>query len=159
MTNRTNTSGFPYRTRGFAAETCAFSYGEREILHGISFDVVRRRTLVILGVRGLGQHTFFPVSVSHSGGGSKNQPPCDIIAGSKAGDSRKPPPRKWQEIRGNRHVRPGGRELCSASYYLLGVKTWPLPLREHTRPGSTPTMKVHLRLKLQHSGSRMIRSM
>src|SRR5258708_38230495 len=34
------------------------SYGEREILHGINFDVVRGETLVILGGSGSGKSTL-----------------------------------------------------------------------------------------------------
>src|SRR6516162_4939545 len=34
------------------------SYGEREILHGINFDVIRGETLVILGGSGSGKSTL-----------------------------------------------------------------------------------------------------
>src|SRR6266853_963656 len=43
------------------------SYGEREILHGISFDVVRGETLVILGGSGSGKSTLLCTLVGLEG--------------------------------------------------------------------------------------------
>src|SRR6266704_2743907 len=43
------------------------SYGEREILHGISFDVVRGETLVILGGSGSGKSTLLRTLVGLEG--------------------------------------------------------------------------------------------
>src|SRR3984957_14503275 len=69
------------------------SYGEREILHGISFDVVRGETLVILGGSGSGKSTLLRTLVV----GQKKPPAGEIHINGQ--DLAKASAAKMDEIR------------------------------------------------------------
>jgi phospholipid/cholesterol/gamma-HCH transport system ATP-binding protein len=62
------------------------SYGEREILHGVSFDVKRGETLVILGGSGSGKSTLLRTLVGLE------------KSGSRARTLRPSPMRRWTKF-------------------------------------------------------------
>jgi len=117
------------------------SYGEREILHGISFDVMRGETLVILGGSGSGKSTLLRTLVGLEKPSSgeiwlkgKN---IAVISASEMDDIRKRIGMSFQ----------GGALFGSMS---VGENV-ALPLREHTKL-EEPTIEIILRLKLDQVG-------
>jgi len=117
------------------------SYGEREILHGISFDVVRGETLVILGGSGSGKSTLLRTLVG------LEKP----IAGEiwiKGRDLAKTSAAEMDEIRRKIGMSFQGGALFGSMTVGENVA---LPLREHTRLEDS-TIEIILRLKLQQVG-------
>jgi phospholipid/cholesterol/gamma-HCH transport system ATP-binding protein len=117
------------------------SYGEREILHGISFDVMRGETLVILGGSGSGKSTLLRTLVGLETPSSgeiwlkgKN---IAAISSSEMDEIRKKIGMSFQ----------GGALFGSMS---VGENV-ALPLREHTRLEDS-TIEIILRLKLDQVG-------
>ena len=117
------------------------SYGEREILHGISFDVQRGETLVILGGSGSGKSTLLRTLVGLEKPSSgeiwikgKN---IAAISDSEMDDIRKKIGMSFQ----------GGALFGSMT---VGENV-ALPLREHTKL-EDPTIEIMLRLKLEQVG-------
>jgi phospholipid/cholesterol/gamma-HCH transport system ATP-binding protein len=117
------------------------SYGEREILHGISFDVMRGETLVILGGSGSGKSTLLRTLVGLEKPSSgeiwlkgKN---IAAISNAEMDDIRKRIGMSFQ----------GGALFGSMS---VGENV-ALPLREHTKL-EDPTIEIILRLKLDQVG-------
>jgi phospholipid/cholesterol/gamma-HCH transport system ATP-binding protein len=117
------------------------SYGEREILHGISFDVMRGETLVILGGSGSGKSTLLRTLVGLEKPSSgeiwlkgKN---IAAISNEEMDDIRKRIGMSFQ----------GGALFGSMS---VGENV-ALPLREHTKL-EDPTIEIILRLKLDQVG-------
>jgi len=117
------------------------SYGEREILHGISFDVKRGETLVILGGSGSGKSTLLRTLVGLETPSSgeiwlkgKN---IAAISASEMDEIRKKVGMSFQ----------GGALFGSMS---VGENV-ALPLREHTKLEDS-TIEIILRLKLDQVG-------
>jgi len=117
------------------------SYGEREILHGISFDVKRGETLVILGGSGSGKSTLLRtlVGLERPGSGEIWLKGKNIAAIS---------PAEMDEIRKKIGMSFQGGALFGSMTVGENVA---LPLREHTKL-EEPTIEIILRLKLDQVG-------
>jgi phospholipid/cholesterol/gamma-HCH transport system ATP-binding protein len=117
------------------------SYGEREILHGISFDVVRGETLVILGGSGSGKSTLLRTLV-----GLEQPSAGEIwIKGRNIATTSAP---EMDEIRKKIGMSFQGGALFGSMTVGENVA---LPLREHTHLADS-TIEVILRLKLEQVG-------
>jgi len=117
------------------------SYGEREILHGISFDVVEGETLVILGGSGSGKSTLLRTLV-----GLEKPSAGEIWI--KGRDLAKVSAVEMDEIRTRIGMSFQGGALFGSMTVGENVA---LPLREHTRLEDS-TIEIILRLKLQQVG-------
>ncbi len=117
------------------------SYGEREILHGLSFDVVRGETLVILGGSGSGKSTLLRTLV-----GLEKPSAGEIWI--KGRDLAKTSEAEMNEIRTKIGMSFQGGALFGSMTVGENVA---LPLREHTRLEDS-TIEIILRLKLQQVG-------
>src|SRR5206468_1666437 len=117
------------------------SYGEREILHGIGFDVMRGETLVILGGSGSGKSTLLRTLV-----GLERPSSGEIwlkgknIAAISSGE--------MDEIRKKIGMSFQGGALFGSMTVGENVA---LPLREHTKLEES-TIEIMLRLKLEQVG-------
>jgi phospholipid/cholesterol/gamma-HCH transport system ATP-binding protein len=117
------------------------SYGEREILHGITFDVKREETLVILGGSGSGKSTLLRtlVGLERPSSGEIWIKGKDIATISQG---------EMDEIR----KRIGMSFQGSALFGSMTVgENVALPLREHTQLEES-TIEIMLRLKLEQVG-------
>ena len=117
------------------------SYGEREILHGISFDVQPGETLVILGGSGSGKSTLLRTLV-----GLEKPSAGEIWI--KGRDIAKTSTAEMDAIRKKIGMSFQGGALFGSMTVGENVA---LPLREHTRL-EDPTIEIMLRLKLQQVG-------
>jgi len=117
------------------------SYGEREILHGINFDVVRGETLVILGGSGSGKSTLLRTLV-----GLEKPSAGEIWI--KGRDLAKTSTTEMDEIRTKIGMSFQGGALFGSMTVGENVA---LPLREHTRLEDS-TIEIIIRLKLQQVG-------
>lgn len=117
------------------------SYGEREILHGISFDVLPGETLVILGGSGSGKSTLLRTLV-----GLEKPSSGEILI--KGQDLAKASSAELDEIRRKIGMSFQGGALFGSMTVGENVA---LPLREHTRLEES-TIEIILRLKLEQVG-------
>lgn len=117
------------------------SYGEREILHGINFDVVRGETLVILGGSGSGKSTLLRTLVGL-------ERPSSGEIWLKGKDIAKMAPAEMNEIRKRIGMSFQGGALFGSMTVGENVA---LPLREHTKLEDS-TIEIILRLKLDQVG-------
>ena len=117
------------------------SYGEREILHGVSFDVMAGETMVILGGSGSGKSTLLRtlVGLEKPSSGEIRLRGKNIAAISTA---------EMDEIRKKIGMSFQGGALFGSMTVGENVA---LPLREHTKLEDS-TIKVILRLKLEQVG-------
>jgi phospholipid/cholesterol/gamma-HCH transport system ATP-binding protein len=117
------------------------SYGEREILHGIGFDVMRGETLVILGGSGSGKSTLLRtlVGLEIPTSGEIWLKGKNIAAISAA---------EMDEIRKKIGMSFQGGALFGSMSVGENVA---LPLREHTKLEDS-TIEIILRLKLDQVG-------
>jgi len=117
------------------------SYGEREILHGITFEVTRGETLVILGGSGSGKSTLLRtlVGLEKPTSGQIWIQGKDIAAISEA---------ELHEIRKKTGMSFQGGALFGSMTVGENVA---LPLREHTQLEDS-TIGIMLRLKLEQVG-------
>ena len=116
-------------------------YGEQEILHGISFDVARSETLVILGGSGSGKSTLLRtlVGLEKPSAGQIWMKGQDIAAISRA---------QLDEIRKKIGMSFQGGALFGSMTVGENVA---LPLREHTKLEAS-TIEIIVRLKLDQVG-------
>jgi phospholipid/cholesterol/gamma-HCH transport system ATP-binding protein len=117
------------------------SYGEREILHGISFDVLPGETLVILGGSGSGKSTLLRTLV-----GLEKPSAGEILI--KGQDLAKASAAELDGIRKTIGMSFQGGALFGSMTVGENVA---LPLREHTHL-EDPTIEIILRLKLEQVG-------
>ncbi len=117
------------------------SYGDTEILHGVSFDVKRGETMVILGGSGSGKSTLLRalVGLEKPSAGEIWIKGKDIAAISQA---------ELDEIRKRVGMSFQGGALLGSMTVGENVA---LPLREHTKLEDS-TIEIMLRLKLQQVG-------
>ena len=117
------------------------SYGEREILHGISFDVIRGETMVILGGSGSGKSTLLRTLV-----GLEKPTSGEIwLKGKNISSISK---EEMDEIRRKIGMSFQGSALFGSMTVGENVA---LPLREHTKLEDS-TIDIILRLKLDQVG-------
>ena len=117
------------------------SYGTREILHGISLDVLPGETLVILGGSGSGKSTLLRALV-----GLEKPTSGEIFI--KGQDLAKASAAKLDEIRKKIGMSFQGGALFGSMTVGENVA---LPLREHTRLEDS-TIEIILRIKLEQVG-------
>jgi len=117
------------------------NYGDREILHGISFDVVPGETLVILGGSGSGKSTLLRALV-----GLEKPSAGEIWI--KGRDLAEISPAEMEDIR-----RTIGMSFQAGALFgsMTVGENVALPLREHTRLEDS-TIEIIVRLKLQQVG-------
>jgi len=117
------------------------NYGDREILHGISFDVLRGETLVILGGSGSGKSTLLRtlVGLEKPTSGEIWIKGKNIAALSES---------ELDEIRKKIGMSFQGGALFGSMTVGENVA---LPLREHTKLEDS-TIQIMLRLKLEQVG-------
>src|SRR5256884_323568 len=117
------------------------SYGEREILHGISFDVMHGETLVILGGSGSGKSTLLRTLV-----GLERPSSGEIwLRGKNLATISE---QEMEEIRKKIGMSFQGGALFGSMTVGENVA---LPLREHTKLEDS-TIEIMLRLKLEQVG-------
>ena len=117
------------------------SYGDREILHGISFDVLHGETLVILGGSGSGKSTLLRTLVGL-------EKPSEGEIWIKGRDLAKTTSAEMDAIRRKVGMSFQGGALFGSMTVGENVA---LPLREHTQLEDS-TIEIVLRLKLQQVG-------
>src|SRR5215471_17062882 len=134
----------PPAERGAAAisvRDLRVKYGEREILHGINFDVPAGQTLVILGGSGSGKSTLLRtlVGLENPSGGSIWIRGKDFAAMKES---------ERDELR-----KKMGMSFQSGALFgsMTVGENVALPLREHTRLEDS-TIEIIVRLKLQQVG-------
>ncbi len=117
------------------------SYGEREILHGVSFDVRQGETLVILGGSGSGKSTLLRTLVGL-------ERPTSGEVRIKGVDTARISQREMDAIRKKMGMSFQGGALFGSMTIGENVA---LPLREHTRLEES-TIEIMVRIKLEQVG-------
>jgi len=117
------------------------SYGDREILHGVTFDVLRGETMVILGGSGSGKSTLLRTLV-----GLEHPTSGEIWIRGKNTASMTP------EERAETRKKMGMSFQSGALFGSMTVgENVALPLKEHTHLADS-TVDIMLRLKLEQVG-------
>ncbi len=117
------------------------SYGEREVLHGITFEVQRGETLVILGGSGSGKSTLLRTLVGL-------EKPSSGEVWIEGVNIAQAPERQLDEIRKKMGVSFQGGALFGSMTVGDNVA---LPLREHTQLEES-TIEIMVRIKLEQVG-------
>jgi phospholipid/cholesterol/gamma-HCH transport system ATP-binding protein len=117
------------------------AYGEREILHGITFDVPAGETVVILGGSGSGKSTLLRTLV-----GLEAPTSGEIIVRGK--NLQKLSAEEWRELR--QHIGISFQSGALFGSMTVGENV-ALPLHEHTQLDPA-TIEIIVRLKLNEVG-------
>src|SRR5580765_3677206 len=117
------------------------SYGEREILHGITFDVPAGETVVILGGSGSGKSTLLRTLV-----GLETPTSGEVIVRGK--NIQHLSPEEWRDLR--QHIGISFQSGALFGSMTVGENV-ALPLHEHTQLDPA-TIEIMVRLKLQEVG-------
>src|SRR4051794_1062111 len=117
------------------------SYGEREILHGITFDIQRGETMVILGGSGSGKSTLLRTLVGL-------EKPTSGEVWIRGVNTAKISEREMDEIRKKMGMSFQGSALFGSMTVGENVA---LPLREHTDLEDS-IIKIMVRIKLGQVG-------
>jgi phospholipid/cholesterol/gamma-HCH transport system ATP-binding protein len=117
------------------------SYGEREILHGISFDVPAGETVVILGGSGSGKSTLLRTLV-----GLEAPTSGEVIVRGK--NLQNLSAEEWRELR--QHIGISFQSGALFGSMTVGENV-ALPLHEHTQLDPA-TIEIMVRLKLEEVG-------
>jgi phospholipid/cholesterol/gamma-HCH transport system ATP-binding protein len=128
-------------TPAISARDLRVQYGEREVLHGITFDVQTGETMVILGGSGSGKSTLLRTLV-----GLERPSSGEIrIQGKHLATLS---PEGWNEVRKKIGISFQGGALFGSMSVGENVA---LPLREHTQLEDS-TIQIIVRLKLEQVG-------
>jgi len=132
----------PYSTNAIlSVRDLRVRYGDREILHGITFDVAHNETVVILGGSGSGKSTLLRTLV-----GLERPSSGEVrIKGKNIGQIS---PSEMEEIRKKIGMSFQGGALFGSMTVGENVA---LPLREHTQLEDS-TIQIIVRLKLEQVG-------
>ena len=117
------------------------AYGEREILHGVTFDVPAGETVVILGGSGSGKSTLLRTLV-----GLESPTSGEIIVRGK--NLQQLSPAEWRELR--QHIGISFQSGALFGSMTVGENV-ALPLNEHTDLDPA-TIEIMVRLKLNEVG-------
>jgi phospholipid/cholesterol/gamma-HCH transport system ATP-binding protein len=117
------------------------AYGEREILHGVTFDVPAGETVVILGGSGSGKSTLLRTLV-----GLEVPTSGEIIV--RGMNLQKLSPAEWRELR--QHIGISFQSGALFGSMTVGENV-ALPLNEHTDLDPS-TIEIMVRLKLNEVG-------
>jgi phospholipid/cholesterol/gamma-HCH transport system ATP-binding protein len=117
------------------------AYGEREILHGVTFDVPRGETVVILGGSGSGKSTLLRTLV-----GLESPTSGEIIVRGK--NLQNLSAAEWRELR--QHIGISFQSGALFGSMTVGENV-ALPLNEHTDLDPS-TIEIMVRLKLNEVG-------
>jgi phospholipid/cholesterol/gamma-HCH transport system ATP-binding protein len=124
-----------------SAQDLRVRYGDREILHGISFDIQPTETIVILGGSGSGKSTLLRTLV----GLEKPASGSVWVGGTNLAQAS---PAETDEVRKRIGLSFQGGALIGSMTVGENVA---LPLREHTNLDAS-TIEVMVRIKLQQVG-------
>jgi phospholipid/cholesterol/gamma-HCH transport system ATP-binding protein len=141
VSSRTNNGGPSGEGPVISVADLRVSYGEREVLHGISFDVRRGETLVILGGSGSGKSTLLRtlMGLEKPSAGQVWIKGVNIATASES---------ELDSIRSKMGVSFQGGALFGSMTVGENVA---LPLREHTRLEDS-TIEIMVRIKLEQVG-------
>src|SRR5271169_4430247 len=131
----------PASNAAISVRNLRVKYGEREILHGINFEVPEGETMVILGVYGSGKSTLLRTLV-----GLEKPSSGEIWIQGK--DFASIPEAERDELRKKIGMSFQGGALFGSMTVGENVA---LPLREHTKLEDS-TIEIMLRLKLEQVG-------
>jgi len=131
----------PSKESAISVRDLRVRYGEREILHGISFEVARGETLVILGGSGSGKSTLLRTLVGL-------QPASSGEVWMRGADIAKMSDEDLDETRKKIGMSFQGGALFGSM--TVGENVC-LPLREHTQLEES-TIQIIMRLKLEQVG-------
>ena len=146
-TEQTNSAAFQPEAM-ISLRNLRVSYGDREILHGINFDVMRGETMVILGGSGSGKSTLLRTLVGL-------EKPTSGEIWLKGQNIAAISSDEMDEIRKKIGMSFQGGALFGSMTVGENVA---LPLREHTKLEDS-TIEIILRLKLDQVGLGRIREL
>jgi phospholipid/cholesterol/gamma-HCH transport system ATP-binding protein len=139
--NPTSTAPVSPQEPAIAIRNLRVAYGDREILHGVTFDVPAGETVVILGGSGSGKSTLLRTLV-----GLEAPTSGEVIVRGK--DLQKLTPEEWRELR--QHIGISFQSGALFGSMTVGENV-ALALQEHTHLDPA-TIEIMVRLKLNEVG-------